>query len=97
MWRATPTLTPRRQLPETPLTLLCQLRRISTTSECILLARHLYLVPTGILSFVSIQFTLSIFVDFFQNKIIDDKSKDGALRSILCSILPYMLRIEKKQ
>ena len=28
---------------------------------------------------VSIQLTCSIFLDFFQNKIIDDKSKDGAL------------------
>jgi len=35
----------------------------------------------GILSFISIQFKRSliiIFLDFFQNKIIDDKSKDGA-------------------
>jgi len=50
----------------------------------------------GILSFISIQFTLSIFLDFFQNKIFDDKSKDGALWSILCFILPYKLRIQKK-
>jgi len=28
---------------------------------------------------ISIQFTLSIFLDFFLNEIIDDKSKDGAL------------------
>jgi hypothetical protein len=35
---------------------------------------------------VSIQLTRSIFFDFFQNKIIDKKSKDGALWSILCSI-----------
>ena len=46
---------------------------------------------------VAIQLTRSIFLDFFQNKIIDDKSKGGALWSILCSILPYMLRIKKKQ
>jgi len=46
---------------------------------------------------VSIQLTWSIFLDFFQNKIIDDRSKDGALWSILCSILPYTLRIKKKQ
>jgi hypothetical protein len=45
---------------------------------------------------VSIQLTWSIFLYFFQNKIIDDKSKDGAMWSILCSILPYMLRIKKK-
>ncbi len=45
---------------------------------------------------VSIQLTWSIFLDFFQNKIIDGKSKDGALWSILCSILPYMLRIKKQ-
>jgi hypothetical protein len=43
-----------------------------------------------------IQLTWSIFLDFFQNKIIDDKSKGGALWSILCSILQYMLRIKKK-
>jgi len=46
---------------------------------------------------VSIQLTWSIFLDFFQNKIIDDKYKVGALWSILCSILPCMLRIKKKQ
>jgi len=46
---------------------------------------------------VSIQLTWSIFLDFFQNKIIDNKSKDGALWSNLCSILPYMLRINKKK
>ena len=45
---------------------------------------------------VSFQLTWSIFLGFYQNKIIDDKSKDGALWSILCSILPYMLRIKKK-
>ena len=45
---------------------------------------------------ISIQFTIPLFLDFFQNKTIDDKSKDGALWSILCSILPYMLRIKKK-
>ncbi len=45
---------------------------------------------------VSIQLTWSIFLGFFQNKIIDDKSEDGALWSISCSILPYMLRIKKK-
>ena len=50
----------------------------------------------GILRFISIQFTLSIFFEFFQNKIINDISKDGASWSILCSILPYMLRIKKK-
>ncbi len=36
---------------------------------------------------------------FFQNKTMnktDDKSKDGALWSILCSILPYMLRFKKQ-
>ncbi len=46
---------------------------------------------------VLIQLTWSIFHDFFQNKIIYNKSKDGALWSILCSILPYMLRFKKKQ
>ena len=46
---------------------------------------------------VSIQLTWSVFLDFFQTKIIDDKSKDGALWSILCSILPYVLRIKKKK
>jgi len=45
---------------------------------------------------VSIQLTWSIFLEFFQNKIIDEKSEDGALWSILCSILPYILRIKKK-
>ena len=44
---------------------------------------------------ISIQFTIPLFLDFFQNKTIDDKSKDGALWSILCSILLYMLRIKK--
>ena len=38
-----------------------------------------------------------IFLDFFQNKIIDEKSKNGALWRIVCSILPYMLRIKKKK
>jgi len=53
----------------------------------------------GILSFISIQYQFNLhdqfLLDFFQNKIFDDKSKDGALWSILCSILPYMLRIKK--
>ena len=53
-------------------------------------------IKRGILSFISIQLTWSIFLDFFQNKTIDDKSKDGALWSILCSVLPYMLKIKKK-
>ena len=46
---------------------------------------------------VSIQFSWSIFLDFFQNKIFNDKSKDGALWSILCFILTCMLRIKKKK
>ncbi len=50
----------------------------------------------GILNFISIQLIWSIFLDFFQNKIIDDKSKNGSLWSILCSILLYILRIKKK-
>jgi len=54
----------------------------------------------GILSFIYIwyQFNLphQFLIDFFQNKIINDKSKDGALWSILCSTLPYMLGIKKK-
>ena len=38
--------------------------------------------------------TWSIFLDFFQNIIIDDKSQDGALWSILCStFLPKSLYI----
>jgi hypothetical protein len=59
-----------------------------------------FIMNTGNIKFytnsVSIRLSWSIFFDFFQNKIIDDKSRDGALWSILCSILPYMLRIKKK-
>ena len=40
----------------------------------------IYVNNTGNIKFhinsISIQFTLTIFLDFFQNKIIDDKSKD---------------------
>jgi hypothetical protein len=58
------------------------------------------IVITGEYS-VSYQFSINStyminFSCFFQNKIIDDKSKDGALWSILCSISPYMLRIKKQ-
>ena len=45
---------------------------------------------------VSIQLTLSIFLDFFQSKIIDDKSEDGALWSIdLWSTGPLIILIIK--
>jgi len=51
----------------------------------------------GILSFISIQYQFNLhdqfLLFFFQKKIIDDKSKDGALWSILCSI--HTLESEK--